>query len=482
MLLLSGIELAFRERMVDICALVSVIAVVLLCIPIAYIVMKNIKQKGFLCGNMFIAIYVLFYIFVPIAYLVLPLEKHADISFVMLINTKEPKEIASAMFFAVIILYVFVFSYCQNRSYLVSYVRTTNRDIHEKELNEDIDKKSEKIVAGVANVCSVIGIGAILLCIIATGGLRNYLALGTWTRGMYKDSSIAIDAKYLKYISLSSIILVSPYLFFYLSKATHKKVYRNSFIVSFCFSIIYLLYNQGRLPILLFIIPFILCMKVARKYKLMFIMLIGIGGVLLFEPLQNLFHYLSTGSKRETTSLMEAVDTFVTGISFAFSSFLNRTALVDISGYRYGIDFVIWPLVIIPASILKIVGIDKASISLIGYVNSIGMEKLAGFYSGGVPTDLLTFCFYQFGTIGIIVLVIIWAKFTRFLDKKMNTINYKNEAITIVVIRIGLLFINLVGNFDFSVFIKNRIDFIILVVVLLYIEHNSRVYERKVIK
>ena len=159
-----------------------------------------------------------------------------------------------------------------------------------------INKQCERQIRLIADGAFLLGATSVVICIIASGGISNYLALGSQTRGVGKDATSYISSDVLPLITLSNIILLSPYLYKYLLSFSKKKTYIESEInYSFMLAVVYLLYNQGRLPLLLFFVPFILDTKIAKKAKISFLIFLVVLAMPILNILPSIFKYLTYG-------------------------------------------------------------------------------------------------------------------------------------------------------------------------------------------
>lgn len=447
--------------------LIVLIVGLLLFSPIKQAIWK-VKQYGFTPGVLFFAILLLFYIVIPIIYVLIPEYRDDTTLFNILLGKNSDSSIAMAVMMMSILILLYYFSYIRGKSNYDSSIL-----IDWNSANDACSRKIERI----ADVCFVLGALSVGICMQAVGGFMSYLAFGVNMRGIDKDMTMTIDSALLPLITLSTVVLVSPYLYYMLvhkdSKGSIK--HKIKFWASFFLATIYLLYNQGRLPLLLFFVPFLLDMKVFKRMSLWSLLLITIGSVFLLSIMDSLFIYLSFGYW-DSGSDSSFLNTLLLEFTYPFSNFINRDTLVDKIGFRYGYDYIVWILLLIPASLLSPLGIVKKNITTMGLLNteaySSVLNQIAG---GGIPTDFFTFNYYQFGYFSLIIATIIAGKLLSKLDGIVTQIR-NNPMTSIITLRISFLLISLVNNFDFSVIFRMRFDLLILIYVLYYINKMGKNY------
>lgn len=435
--------------------------------------LKKIKTYGFLSGDMFIATNVLFFIMVPLLYLISPNNRDKSTLYNKLLASNSDETICISMILCCFLIICLFFMYNMNlkngRVYLI-FNRKLKREKNWEELNKLTSRKIKKI----ADITLLLGGVSIIVCILASGGIKEYVAIGSFGRGIEKDITEHISSSLLPLITLSSVILATPYLYKYLLNINIKyKHLHLKFYISFFLASIYLLYNQGRLPLILFFAPFILDLKIARKAKISMLIVLIILSFPLLGFLSKLFTYLTYNywSDVENSNVLQ---TFLLEFTYPFSNFVNRQSILNVVGYRWGIDYIQWPFLIVPSFLLKVIGISKNSFTTIGTLNTNAYSSILNLKAGGgIPTDFFIFNYIQFGWISLILSMIIVMTFLKKVDKRIINM-CGNDSIKIIILRICLLIISTVNNFDLSVIIRMRFDLIILVMIIFYIDHISR--------
>ncbi|MCS0670397.1 hypothetical protein NX023_03960 [Cytobacillus firmus] len=343
----------------------------------------------------------------------------------------------------------------------------------QEQIDKGIKNNLYKKLIWITDIIFIVAVLSIILLIIETGSIKTYLALGALTRGLDKAPTAYIRSSYLQLVTLSVIILVTPYLYIYLYRFNKSKVIAIKFIISLIFAILFLLYNQGRAPLVIFFLPFLFTIqKQGKKGFLGLTVMFGIG-LFLLNYLDRLFKFLAYGNfvVEEKTNV---ITMFLSEFSYPFTNFSLRNELIGYSGYRYMYDYLIWPFTMVPSSILELVGFNKESITSISNINTEAYGFFLGVTpSGGIPVDLLTFNFYQFGYISLIPICFIIGRILRKLDLIFNFFE-KDYAIKILLYRISFSMINLMNNADISAIVRNRLDVVVLLIILIYIYRNTK--------
>lgn len=433
-------------------------------------IVSSIKNDGFLCFSTFLMILVLFYTVIPMLFILFEANRDTSTAFNRLLSAADINQIGTCMLFCSLLTLLVVFFYNIRLSdgRLIYVKRKKSESIEFCDECAEINAGCYSKIGRIADVTLIIGGISVIMCIVAVGGVGHYIALGSQARGLNKSLSDYISSSFLPLITLSSIILATPYLYKLLMNAKKNSVaMKAKFIFSLVIAIIYLLFNQGRLPLLLFIVPFFLDLKIARKAKIGALLLVALACVFLLEPLSNLFTYLTYG-RVVTVQRGGLLDTLLLEFTYPFTNFLNRNDLMNNFGMRWGLDYVQWPLTILPSSMLKVFGVSKSGLVTIGSLNTDAYRTLAGKVGGGIPTDFFTFNYYQFGYVSLFLSIPIIAKLLSYIDGYIVTIK-QNGAARILSLRLCFLLISLVNNFDFSVIFRMRFDLFIIALVIIII-------------
>lgn len=438
----------------------NVLFYIIIFISIYIFIKGSITKYSFNMLNMFILTFTLFYFIVPFIQTIFKNYRNNTSLFTQILNTLSDGEILFNLLLAICCLMIVIFSY---------HLKFNKKKKVKIFFNKRDNGKLYKKILVIADFFLIIGVISIFLLIVEVGSIKTYLSLGALTRGIDKDPTMYIRSSYLQLITLSLVILVTPYLYTYLFRLKKNKSILIRLIISLIFSILFLLYNQGRAPLLLFFLPFLFTISKKQNKKGIFSFgILFIIGISLLNYLDGLFKYLSYGvySVKEGSNF---ITEFLGEFSYPFTNFALREQLVDFVGFRYMYDYIIWPFTMIPSSLLGLINVSKESLISISIFNT----EAYGYFlnvtpDGGIPVDFLTFNFYQYGYISLVINCFIVGLVLRKLDEIFYF--YKNSLpIKIILFRISFTLINIMNNADISAIVRNRLDVVILLLILIYI-------------
>ncbi len=437
-------------------------------IALFFYVKKILKKEGFNVMCMFILTYALFYLLVPFIQTYFVIYRNEESLFAILLNSVSIEEIFLNFLLAVIFLAIIIFSYS---------VRTTSitKEEHKNILISKIEANAQyikKVIKG-TDLLFIVSVLSILLLIREAGSLRNYLSLGALTRGLNKDTSVYIRSSYLKLVTASVIVLFTPYMYLFLYRLKKSKSLLIKLVISLIFAIIFLLYNQGRAPLIIFLLPFLFTFKNMRTKNIFSLVLLMIFVLLSLDYINAFFKYLAYGYF-PTGNSSKYINTFLGEFSYPFANFTLRHNLVKYVDYRLGYDYLIWPTSIIPNSLLKIIGFDKDTIAFILTMNTNAYSELLNLIpNGGIPVDFLTFHFYQFGYVSLLIASIIVGKLIKYFDRIFDF--FRDEfVIRVVLYRLSFSMINILNNNDLSAIIRNRLDIVVIAIFIIYIYNAQK--------
>lgn len=432
-------------------------------------VKQNITKYGFNNINIFILTFTLFYLLVPFVQTYFKNDRDDTTHFTMILNLVSDD----------VLFYNFLISFSCLLIIVITYhikFRTSNKSSNTRKVNEPVRIYSERLYIKlniITDLLFLISALSIFLLIWELGSIKKYLSFGSLTRGIDKDPTQYIRPSFLQLVTVSVIILVTPYLYLYLYKIKRSRFLLIKFLISFLLSVLYLLYNQGRAPLLLFFLPFIFTIIKRNKKALIALTILTFTAIVSLNYLDTLFKIIAFGNSSIERST-NFITLFLKEFSYPFTNFVFRNELVSISGYRYMVDFVIWPLTMIPNSLLQFVGFDKGFLISLTSINTSSYGIFIGQYPPGfIPVDFLTFNFYQLGYISLIFNCIIVGVILKYIDR-MYYFFANNFAIKIILYRISFSIINILNNADISAIVRNRLDVVLLLLILIYIYKKSK--------
>lgn len=447
---------------------ISFFIYILIFFSLFLVVNKNIKNNGFNSLSMFILTFTLFYLIVPFIQTYFNSYKNDLSLFSILLNQYNNIEIFFNFLICCVCLGLILIAYnFKNKKSKIEMVGEVTKN-HFNENNILFNK-----INRISDIIFIISVVSIILLIIEVGSISTYLSLGRLTRGLDKSTSDYIRSSFLQLVTASVLVLVPPYLYLYLYRMKKNKIILMKLIIALLFAVLFLLYNQGRAPLIVFLLPFIFTIRFRKSKRGIFgLVLLFTIGLFSLNYLDALFRYLAYGyySLERNNNL---ITQFLGEFSYPFANFSLRKELLDYSGYRYMFDYFIWPFTMIPSTITQLVGLSKESIIAISTVNVEAYGSFLGIKpSGGIPVDFLTFNYYQFGYISLFISCIVTGRLLRAFDNIIYLFR-NNIAIQIVLYRLTFSMINILNNADFSAIVRNRLDVVILLIILLYIRKHT---------
>lgn len=426
-------------------------------------VKKYIKKNGFNNIVMFILTYTLYYIVVPFFQLFFQENRNHNTLYTILLNQIRDEEVFISTLICFILLVFILFSYHLRIKKKSEKYFNSEKLLSSQQMDFDVKK-----ITRLCDALFIISVFSILLIIVDAGSIEAYLSLGSLTRGLDKDPTQIIKGSYLPLITASTMILVPPYLYLFLYRITNTKILKAKLLISLFFSILFLLYNQGRAPLILFILPFLITAGRKNRKSVLGLSIFFVIGVYSLSYLDALFTYFSYGYF-EVKETQNYVNIFLGEFSYPFANFSLKNFLMKNFEFRLFYDYVIWPFTMIPSFLLNLVGITKENIVSISEYNTSSYANISGIQpSGGIPVDFLTFHYYQMGYFSLILSCYLTGRFIKYLDSIFEFFR-GNIAMKVVLLRISFSIINILNNADFSAIIRNRLDVVFLLLIVIYI-------------
>lgn len=317
----------------------------------------------------------------------------------------------------------------------------------------------------VANVFLVVGVFSTVLLIFGAGGIRRFLSLGQSARGLNVNISDQLGSSLTPLILLSQVLLVSPYIYYFLSKIDYKHA-RILFYISCLFAGVYLLFNQGKGPLLFAIIPFLLDKD--RKKSLLKISSLAVISILVSPLLDALFRYITYGLWIYILDVKDFTNIFWGYYSLAFANFAYRHAISRYIGFRFGVDYINWIYLLIPNSLLKIFGFNKVGFVALVQLNTQALREISGVnFNGGLPMDYNLFNYVQLGFVTFFIAQIVLVRILAIVDSRMKYED-RYEIMRIIHYRLAIGVIMIFSSFTVESLFRSRLDIIIILFSYLY--------------
>lgn len=449
--------------MVNALAIAGLMGMLCLCVGWLW---ARFRREGIQAGTAVLAACVLFYQLIPLLFLLFPAHRDTRNLFNVQLASLSQDEMVDAMLLASalvgLLMVVYgtqagdgrlLFSLVPGKAAAPPPVRWSARSL----------QRCRRL----ADMLFLVGVTAMAACIYGAGGVRAYLSLGSLTRGLGKNVAKSISRAYLPMITLSSVILIPAYLYSFVLRASGRP--RGGvalrFVGSFLLALLYLMYNQGRMPLLLFLLPFVMDWKPLRRFRTTGLLVLFAGCCLLLERLSSLFNYLSYGRwyDRFEESLLSVL---LQEFTYPFANFACRRALVKEMGMRWGTDLLTWPAVVLPSSVDQLFGVEKADIVTIDGLLTETYSLVTGLKrQGGIPTDLFLFLYAQSGLPSLLLGLTVLGRLLAAWDRRFAPLQ-GNPAARLLILRVAMVGISCVNHFDIAVILRTRVDLVVLLCVL----------------
>lgn len=446
-------------------ALTLVGLVVSLCLCVGWLWAK-VRREGIQVGTATIAACVLFYQAIPLLFLLFPAHRDMRNLFNVQLASLSQNEMLDAMLLAsgLVGLLILVYGVQAGNGRILFRVGPIRNENPTPLCYSSHNLQRYKWLA---DVFFVLGAAAMAACIHGVGGVKAYLSLGAVTRGVGKNVVKSISRAYLPMITLSAVILLPPYLYSFVIRASGRRcgMVRLRFWLSLILALLYLLYNQGRMPLLLFPLPFAMEWKLLRRLRVTGLLVLFVGCCLLLERLSSLFNYLSYGRwyDRFEASLLSVL---LQEFTYPFANFASRKALMEKIGMRWGSDLITWPAVVLPSGVDKLFGVEKSSIVTLDSLLTEAYSLVTGLKrQGGIPADLFLFLYAQFGLPSLALGIVLLGRLLAACDRHLAPLR-ETPATRLLILRVAMVAISCVNHFDFAVLFRTRVDLIVLLCVL----------------
>lgn len=403
--------------------------------------------------------FLLYFIVVPILILIiLTIEPMHHEGFFIYLKNLKLVDYYYGFFFSLI----FYISFWGFRKLFLTGDKSTVKNKNSQKIFLSNEKKLGDHSYKLGVICLAIGGGSELIIIKDLGGLFEALSKGDVLRSFSVDGATLVPQNHL-FLTITMVLTMGATYLLFLSNRIEKSPVKKIFIVlSFIGSLFYLLFNAGRLGVLLFFLCFVLDYAYRKsKHPFLLVVVAGLVSLFLLEKLNEVFFYISYGyiKSSEVNIFIRLINEFM----FPYVNILHSLKMNAIFGLRYGLDFITWIVNIIPYSILSIFGLEKLQTSY----TFITFYYVGQGSDGGVPTDLITQGIRQFGFIGIMFSSLIMAKICTLLDRLISReffLNYTFFSLRVLSISFVLL-----PYADIDSFVKNRMDLLVLLVFLILV-------------
>jgi oligosaccharide repeat unit polymerase len=423
------------------------------------------KTRRLNCFSIISLSYGLFYGLVPFLYLTFKYSYYST-SYMQSISYASEYRFLYVSIICLTLYILFLFVNIPTHKHIINLEDVKN--IVELKVYADLRKQIYNFLMLSGYVLMLIGGLSIVIIIINIGGIYEFIRMSAITRGFGHDASRFINSNLLFLITLMPAILASTYLFFTARSIKKNRISLIFFVFSFVLSILYLLSNGGRAPLIMFLLPFFLVGTRGNFLGRLVVFFILSIPTLIY--LDKLFYYLEFGQEMESEEI-NSLFYFIEQFGYPYANLINSDTMVEVFGFRYGVDLFTWVINIAPSYFLKLIGLSKVdpiSTPLTLYYADIMNTRV----NGGVPVDLLTLGYLQFHFPGMLIVTLLFAFLVKKIDNHINRL-YIFKEYHLITNRIILMLIFFIPNSNLDAFIRNRFDIILLILILFYISHKK---------
>lgn len=415
---------------------------------------KNIKHKGITFHKLSILLYMLCFSIVPLFIII-----SGDI--LQYVEYKVPLyysvDMESSNF-----LYASILALLGYLSYIAGYKFKAIRHGKNNTGYKCIDNNTKIKIAGhilffISSISIVAYLGAL--------GIETIL-LNIQKFRLESPGQIGILRRFMPLTSVSFIC------YYYLSKMKFRG-YKVLAIINFIIALFYYIFiNAGRLPLMSFlmIVPIYKITKKKLKIKKTHLVPIIIFGSMIILYADPIFDYIAYGKPIEIgiNSVKNIIAKTLLSFSFPIINLLNiREFTYSVGEFRYFIDFFTWIINIFPSAITEALGFGKILSSW--EINTMNYGSLNW---GGIPTDIITFGYYQFSYPGVLLVSFLYGHIVCAFDRLITT-----NQIFYNLLKIKLFFFIpfIIMYADFEQIMISRIDYIIPIMIFIIFNKKERV-------
>lgn len=397
----------------------EIIIYILVLLVFGYFILRDIRNNDINAFNIFLLMALFAYIFVPTVVFIFGGSYQNKYEIIRYIFNSNSSERLKALLYIIIFTGFTVFVYN-----LVKPARNAMFSV-EKRLKSRVYRKVRIYFV----VLAAIGLAAFLYMVFIFGGITSLIQYAGSSRGegAYKIASGSMLA-YAIILSKAVLGSICPLIVLYELKP-NKSTIAIGFIL-LCAGMIVLIYNAGKLPAIIFFLPMLLYFvdkKMGKKKKktsvYLLYLLIGIVILFMMKELDNIFFFLRYGvflsSVKGGGSILDTIMALINSFTYPFSNVLFADRMNGYFGMRFGIDYILPFINILPSRILRIVGLSE--INTLYNQTSAYYSALNPLSKGGMPNDIITVAIRQLSVPGIIII----GSLVGFLLKLLDAVIYE---------------------------------------------------------
>lgn len=391
----------------------------------AVLFFRHLRVVGISISTTFHAYYLLYYFIIPPIALFL-----IDYTSILSPYVKRFQLIAQAddgkrwlaLFFSIVGYLIYL-------AFFYKRIFSRKTDIRINIKNSIPHRKFKRSLFSMGIVFSVIGILCMLVVIADLGGVSSMLSVAADLRGYNVGKE-----GFFSGIGAMCLTLV-PFIFGgAVCMLSCVKARRDAWIwlaADVVFIVLYLLFDQGRGPIIFFTVcvlyAYLKNKKMKESHVIGIFVVIVIFLILFSGSFRSLLRSIS-GGMAEDISFIDNINSIVNDFTYPYGNTLYATDIASKNGYRYFSDYYLWVVELLPSQILSSIGINLESITTLTDITSYfwsGGSK----YLGGVPVDFITSGYMQAGIIGFVINSCVALLILKWLDSIISSLPYDCSAI-----------------------------------------------------
>lgn len=380
-------------------------------------------------------------------------DKYGFNDIVKFIFEKNPSDYIFAFFLTIVGLICFHLSYRYN---MLHFVKNTYRTLRGTIIKRVTDTNLTSIIKVFASISFIVGISSLLVHTVLVGGLSNALSLAESTRGF--DVSLG-DFNYVASITKLSSRIITMSAILYLVLFFEEKSKKNimMFGISLISSVYYYLLNAGRMPLLTFLVIFLyIFLNQFMNNIWPKIILLGFLSLPLIDMLSYVFIYFQTGELQVTSFDLA---NYLRQLSPAYNQLVNIRDITDLYGYQYFTSILTDVLDMLPK-----IGFEQTYEVTSEYFNGPNWKDI-----GGVPNDVISFGYMQFGIIGVGITLSVWGKIMYYIDKNLRKIQNKN-AQKVLSVAVATQVFQIAHAADIAPILKSNLIFLLMICIFVFNE------------
>ena len=290
------------------------------------------------------------------------------------------------------------------------------------------------------------------------------LSLGGIIRGYRIDNENYLSP--IGAICKTLSVFVTGSFFCFFSTTQKKQRDRILIAISLILSIIYLLFNAGRGPLVLFLACIFLAILKEKGKKVIWYIVLGIVFVFFVSSsLEIMMNNISKGLpafENLQYNLTENVFSSIADLTFPHANTLALNQMIEKYGFSYGVDYLLWFSEIIPKRLLSFLW-NILPVRTLVTTKVSQYYILSGLSNGGTPADFITFGWFQGSFVGILVNCIFYHIALKAFNDKLVQLP---KEYSIITYRMCFFAYSLVTSNDLPVVLKSNLFLVVMIIVI----------------